>query len=193
MELGWALKSIPELAFPGGCLVGCTAGFLNVPKLKGVHYAMKTGMLGAEAAVDAIRQEGASDSKGPLPFPLPSSLPSPAVIITPPVHPGLHPASFPDKVKASFVWADLKKARNVRPSFNTNLGLYGGFLYTGLFYIGLQGKEPWTLSHGGMTSMDSNATKSPNHKLLRCGPHEAGEGERVRSARVPEAGREADL
>lgn len=47
-------QSIPKLTFPGGCLVGCTAGFLNVPRIKGNHYAMKSGMLAAESAMESI-------------------------------------------------------------------------------------------------------------------------------------------
>lgn len=53
-------QSIPKLTFPGGCLVGCTAGFLNVPKIKGTHNAMKSGMLAAESAYEVITaNEGA--------------------------------------------------------------------------------------------------------------------------------------
>ncbi len=51
-EGGW--QSIPKLTFPGGCLVGDTAGFLNVPKIKGTHTAMKSGMLAAEAVAEAL-------------------------------------------------------------------------------------------------------------------------------------------
>ena len=47
-------QSIPKLTFPGGALIGCGAGFLNVPKIKGTHTAMKTGMLAAEAAFEAL-------------------------------------------------------------------------------------------------------------------------------------------
>ena len=51
-------QSLPKLTFPGGMLVGDTAGFLNVPKLKGIHTAMKSGMTAAEAVYDALAQEG---------------------------------------------------------------------------------------------------------------------------------------
>src|SRR5882724_10047291 len=51
------LQSIPKLHFPGGALIGCSAGFLNVPKIKGTHNAMKSGMLAAEAALDAVVAE----------------------------------------------------------------------------------------------------------------------------------------
>ena len=53
-------QSIPKLTFPGGCLVGCTAGFLNVPKIKGTHTAMKSGMLAAEAVFDLLNDEAAT-------------------------------------------------------------------------------------------------------------------------------------
>lgn len=56
-------QSIPQLTFPGGCLVGCGAGFLNVPKIKGTHLAMKTGMLAAESAVEEILSENAGTQK----------------------------------------------------------------------------------------------------------------------------------
>ena len=50
------LQSIPQLAFPGGALIGCAAGFMNVPKIKGTHTAMKSGMLAAECASEALSQ-----------------------------------------------------------------------------------------------------------------------------------------
>ncbi|WP_176595766.1 MULTISPECIES: electron transfer flavoprotein-ubiquinone oxidoreductase [Sphingobium] len=58
-EGGW--QSIPKLAFPGGALIGCSAGFVNVPRIKGTHTAMKSGMLAAESAFAAIRAERSSD------------------------------------------------------------------------------------------------------------------------------------
>lgn len=57
-------QSIPTLTFPGGCLVGCGAGFLNVPKIKGTHLAMKTGMLAAESAVEEIFSEATQNTIG---------------------------------------------------------------------------------------------------------------------------------
>ena len=56
---GW--QSVPKLAFPGGALIGCSAGFVNVPRIKGSHTAMKTGMMAADAAVEAIVSQRASD------------------------------------------------------------------------------------------------------------------------------------
>jgi len=48
-------QSIPKLTFPGGCVIGCAAGFLNLPKIKGTHNAMKSGMLAAESIYDALQ------------------------------------------------------------------------------------------------------------------------------------------
>ena len=56
---GW--QSVPKLTFPGGALIGCSAGFLNVPRIKGSHGAMKSGMMAAEAAVEAIVSQRSSD------------------------------------------------------------------------------------------------------------------------------------
>ena len=59
------LQSIPKIAFPGGALIGCSPGFLNVPKVKGTHNAMKTGMLAAESAFEALsKTDSTSQTKG---------------------------------------------------------------------------------------------------------------------------------
>jgi len=50
-------QCIPDLTFPGGCVIGCSAGFLNVPKVKGTHLAMKSGMLAAESIFEALNSE----------------------------------------------------------------------------------------------------------------------------------------
>lgn len=60
----------------------------------------------------------------------------------------IEPLSYPDKIKSSWIWKELHSVRNVRPSFHTGLGLYGGLMYAGGVYGFLRGKEPWTLSHG---------------------------------------------
>lgn len=62
---------------------------------------------------------------------------------------GVEPASYEDRIRASSVWKELVSVRNVRPSFHSPLGLYGGLAYTGLFYVVARGKEPWTLKHPG--------------------------------------------
>jgi len=81
-------QSIPALTFPGGCLVGCTAGFLNVPKIKGTHTAMKSGMLAAEAVFEAISQDKAEAS------------------------------TYHQKLQDSWLWSELYRVRNIRPSFS---------------------------------------------------------------------------
>ena len=59
------VQSLPQLAFPGGALIGCSPGFMNVPKIKGTHTAMKSGMLAAECAFEALsRPEESSPTKG---------------------------------------------------------------------------------------------------------------------------------
>ena len=59
------IQSIPQLAFPGGALIGCSPGFMNVPKLKGTHTAMKSGMLGAECAFEVLsRPQSEATTKG---------------------------------------------------------------------------------------------------------------------------------
>ncbi|KAG8288590.1 hypothetical protein J6590_013878, partial [Homalodisca vitripennis] len=117
-------QSLPKLTFPGGCLVGCSAGFLNVPKIKGTHNAMKSGMLAAESAYEAVTSEQTSPTAG------------------------LEPVSYTERIKDSWIWKELKSVRNFRPSFHNPLGLYGGLVYSGFSMI-LGGREPWTLSHGG--------------------------------------------
>lgn len=119
------LQSLPKLSFPGGCLVGCSPGFMNVPKVKGTHNAMRSAMLAAEAIFERLFSETSSPTKG------------------------LEPTSYEEKVRNSPLWKELNSVRNVRPSFNTSLGIYGSVAYTGIFYFLARGKEPWTLSHHG--------------------------------------------
>ncbi len=111
------LQSIPRLTFPGGALIGCSAGFLNVPKIKGTHTAMKSGMLAAEALADALAGD----------------------------HPA-EPTSYEARLKASWVWEELSSVRNVRPVFS-RLGMWGGLAYAALDTYVLRGKAPWTFHH----------------------------------------------
>ena len=62
---------------------------------------------------------------------------------------GVNPVSYEERIRSSSVWKELTAVRNIRPSFHTRLGLYGGLAYTGLFYVLGRGKEPWTLKHPG--------------------------------------------
>ncbi|KAF2396150.1 hypothetical protein EJ06DRAFT_500551 [Trichodelitschia bisporula] len=123
-------QSIPKVAFPGGALIGDSAGFLNVPKIKGTHTAMRSGMLAAEAAYSAL-----TDAQ-------------PGAVFL---------YDYEDNLRSSSIWKELKEVRNMRPSFHTPLGLYGGVLYSGLTAFVLRGKEPWTFKHG---KPDYAATKT---------------------------------
>jgi electron-transferring-flavoprotein dehydrogenase len=109
-------QSIPDLIFPGGALIGCSAGFLNVPKIKGSHNAMKTGMVAAEALSEALKDED----------------PAPRL------------DGYAARLKDSWVYEELHQARNFRPAF-AKWGLYGGTLYGGFDLKILGGKAPWTL------------------------------------------------
>jgi electron-transferring-flavoprotein dehydrogenase len=109
------LQSIPRLTFPGGALIGDAAGFLNVPKIKGTHTAMKSGMLAAETLAEALAGDRPAE-----------------------------PAGYEAKLRASWVWQELAAVRNVRPAF-AKLGLWGGLAYAGLDTYLLRGRAPWTL------------------------------------------------
>ena len=116
------LQSVPKLVFPGGALIGCAAGFVNVPRIKGSHNAMKTGMLAAEAAFEALGEGREGDELG------------------------RYEAAWRD----SWVYRDLAKVRNVKPLWS-KFGLIGGLTLGGfdmwlneLLGISLFG----TLKHG---------------------------------------------
>lgn len=114
-EGGW--QSIPRLSFPGGLLIGDGAGFLNVPKIKGVHTAMKSGMLAAEAAF-AVIAEGRD---------------------------GVEAEGYGKALKESWVGRELKRERNIRPAFRW--GLWPGIIYSALEAFVFRGLAPWTLRH----------------------------------------------
>ncbi|KRZ44834.1 Electron transfer flavoprotein-ubiquinone oxidoreductase, mitochondrial, partial [Trichinella pseudospiralis] len=116
-------QSIPKFIFPGGCLIGCTAGFLNPAALKGVHLSMKSGILAAEALFQEIFKEKSFQENG--------------IVLE----------EYEKKVKNSHIWRDLKSVRNIRPAFRSKLGLYGGLLYSGMVYMFGRGLEPWTFSY----------------------------------------------
>ncbi|KAH8112388.1 hypothetical protein DFH11DRAFT_1706493 [Phellopilus nigrolimitatus] len=129
------IQSVPRLAFPGGALVGCAAGFVNVAKIKGTHNAMKSGMLAAESAFAAI--EGA-DKEGN----------EEAIDMSP----------YDTALRNSWVWKDLKEVRNLRPSFNSPLGIWGGIAYSGIDTLFLKGRTPWTFRNKTRTT-DAQHTK----------------------------------
>jgi len=107
-------QSLPRLSFPGGVLIGDTAGFLNNAKIKGIHTAMKSGMTAAETVYDALAQEGTKEVTG-----------------------------YPEKIRSSWIWDELYRVRNIRPSFRW--GFWGGLAYSALDTFIFQGKAPWTL------------------------------------------------
>ncbi len=115
-EGGW--QSLPKMTFPGGVLIGCEAGTLNMPKIKGSHTAMKSGMLAAEAAHKALEQ----GESGPREL-----------------------TDYTESFKNSWVAEELQAARNVRPGFKR--GLVWGLIHAGFDQIFLRGRAPWTLSH----------------------------------------------
>ena len=126
------LQSVPKLSFPGGALIGCAAGFVNVPRIKGSHNAMKSGMLAAEAAFDAL----VAGSEGEVEL-----------------------TSYQEAFKNSWIYKDLHRVRNVRPALS-KFGVTLGTLYSGLDMwlnnIGLGFLMPWTFAHG---HKDNEATK----------------------------------
>ena len=107
-------QSIPKLTFPGGLLVGDTAGFLDVPKIKGSHTAIKSGMTAAEAVFEALTAED-----GPREV-----------------------AAYAENLKKTWVWKDLYKSRNIRPSFTR--GRWVGLVWSALDTYLFRGKAPWT-------------------------------------------------
>lgn len=121
-------QSIPKLNFPGGALIGCSAGFLNVPKIKGTHNAMKSGMVAAETYYEAWkkRQESGSEEEEVIDL-----------------------VDYRKNLDETYVIKELKEVRNLRPSFHNPLGLYGGIIYSGIDSLFLKGRTPWTLHHAG--------------------------------------------
>ncbi|MEK7946970.1 electron transfer flavoprotein-ubiquinone oxidoreductase [Pigmentiphaga sp. YJ18] len=109
------LLSLPRLAFPGGALVGCEAGFLNASRIKGSHAAIKSGMLAAEAAFEAIEAGRSHDEL----------------------------ASYPAAFEASWLREELNKSRNFKQWFKK--GRTVGTLMTGIEQWLLRGNFPWTL------------------------------------------------
>src|SRR3954466_6455551 len=111
------LQSLPRLVFPGGALVGDDAGFLNASRIKGTHAAMKSGMLVAESAFEALAAGRAQDVL----------------------------EAYPQAFRASWLHEELHRARNFKPMMSK--GLYLGSLLVGIDQVVLRGKAPFTLGH----------------------------------------------
>lgn len=125
-------QAIPKLTFPGGALIGCSAGFVNVPKIKGTHTAMKSGMVAAESVFDHVTESEEYD----------------------PQVPKIEVHAYQKGMEDSWVWSELKAVRNVHPSFHW--GFWAGLIYSGIETIVLRGKGWWTLRN---TTPDSAKTK----------------------------------
>jgi electron-transferring-flavoprotein dehydrogenase len=110
------LQSVPKLAFPGGVLVGDAAGFLNVPKIKGSHTAMKSGMVAAESVVALLNRDGQRGGQAAV--------------------------SYPPALANSWLWDELRRARNIKPAFKW--GLWPAIAYSALDTYVFRGKAPWT-------------------------------------------------
>jgi len=113
---------VPKLAFPGGALIGCSAGFVNLPRIKGSHNAMKTGMLAAEAAFEALAAGRRGDRL----------------------------EAYPEAFRRSWAYRDLYKVRNVKPGLKWGLwpGMIHGGAHMWLNDLGLGALAGWTLRHG---------------------------------------------
>ncbi|MGS0742192.1 electron transfer flavoprotein-ubiquinone oxidoreductase [Glaciimonas sp. GG7] len=111
------LQSLPKLTFNGGALIGCEAGFLNTSRIKGSHAAIKTGMLAADAAFDALLSKRQHDEL----------------------------TDYASAFEKSWLHAELHKARNFKPWMSK--GLYFGTLMVGIDQVVFGGKAPWTLHH----------------------------------------------
>jgi electron-transferring-flavoprotein dehydrogenase len=113
-------QSIPKLVFPGGALIGCSAGFVNVPRIKGTHTAMKSAMLAAEVAFEAIGQGRSADVL----------------------------EAYPPTLHKSWVATELYTVRNAQPAV-AHWGGFAGTLYAGLdiWLNHLRLGVPWTLKH----------------------------------------------
>lgn len=110
-------QSIPDLSVYGASLIGCSAGFVNVGKIKGIHNAMKSGMIAAEELLSSLCVGKVHDKL----------------------------VDFKESVDESWIGKELYQVRNIRPSFSK--GLWRGLFSSGIDQIIFRGKAPWTLSH----------------------------------------------
>ncbi len=110
------VQSLPKLTFPGGMFVGCEAGFLNVPKIKGTHLAMKSGIIAAQSIFENI------DTNDQI-------------------------LDYENSIKKSWLWKELYKVRNIRPSFKW--GFWKAIFYSAIDTYIFRGNAPWTIDHHG--------------------------------------------
>lgn len=119
------IQSLPKLTFPGGVLIGDAAGFLNVPRIKGTHTAIKSGMLAAEAVFNMLEVEEASDT---VSF--------------------REVSDYSKLFKNSWLYEELYRVRNIRPAFRWGLPI--ALMYGAIDEYIFKGKAPWTLRHHGL-------------------------------------------
>ena len=110
-------QSIPKLTFPGGALIGAAAGFMNVPKIKGTHTAMKSGIECADAVFEMLSGEAA----------------------------GREPLGYSERLQRSWLWPELRRQRNIRPAFRW--GLAAGLVHAAIDTYLLRGRAPWTFKN----------------------------------------------
>ncbi len=127
------LNSLPKTVFPGGALIGCDAGFLNGSRIKGSHSAIKTGMLAAEAAVSALKENRSNDIL----------------------------EAYPLAFENSWLHKELKQARNFKAWMSK--GLYFGTVMVGFEQKLLGGKTPWTahVKHADHECLEPAAQHKP--------------------------------
>lgn len=118
------LQSLPKLSFPGGVLIGDAAGFLNVPRIKGTHTAMKSAMLAAEAVYGVLAAQPQESYES-----------------------AVEAVRYGDLFRASWLYDELYSVRNVRPAFKW--GLFPALAYGAVDTYLFKGKAPWTLKHHG--------------------------------------------
>ncbi len=111
-------QSIPKLSFPGGVLIGDTAGFLNLPKIKGSHTAMKSGMTAAEAVFELLAAGEIAGNEA---------------------------VDYPHRLRNTWLWDELYRVRNIKPSFHW--GLWPAVAYSAVDTYLFRGKAPWTFHH----------------------------------------------
>jgi electron-transferring-flavoprotein dehydrogenase len=109
------LNALPDTVFPGGALIGCDAGYLNASRIKGSHTAIKSGMLAAQAAYEAVIAGRSFDVL----------------------------AAYPEAFKKSWLYDELYKARNFKAAMSK--GLYTGSLLVGIDQVAFAGRAPWTM------------------------------------------------
>ena len=125
-------QSVPKLTFPGGALIGAAAGFMNVPKIKGTHTAMKSAIECADALFDVL----CGKAEGKEPF------------------------GFTDRLQRSWVWDELYRQRNIRPAFRR--GLFVGLANAAIDTYLLRGRAPWTFrNHADHTALKPASECAP--------------------------------